>query len=246
MFESCGAPMKYVKMTHLTATLGESMERANLTPDAILFDWDNTIVDSWRTSYQAVNNTFAHFGKDPMTESEFLMVPQTSLKDNLPLLFGDDATEAEHFYYHFYGQIHLKELTILPGVLSLIQTIDAAGIPMAIVSNKTGKMLRTEVDFLNWNRYFEIVVGSRDLEHDKPSPVPALFALDACGVEPSKKVFFVGDSAVDVACARASGLTPVLIGGLNQTIRNAEDVLRFENCGEFRQFLPLGAFAASF
>ena len=41
------------------------MEKAHLSnrqeeglPKAILFDWDNTLVDSWRTTYHVFNKTY--------------------------------------------------------------------------------------------------------------------------------------------------------------------------------------------
>lgn len=244
MSRSCANIPGYASMDLSLTLLGESMEYANFMPDAVLFDWDNTIVDSWRISHGAMNAVLDHFGRARLSEEDFLTIPQTSLKDNLPHFFADQAHEAETVYYDAYEKIHLDHLRLLPGASDLIQSLDEGGVPMAVVSNKTGKMLRMEVDFLNWNSYFEVVVGSRDLEHDKPSPIPALYALKACGVKPSKKVFFVGDSAVDLACARASGLTPVLVGGLGPVAIDAADALKFQDCFELKRFFSVPLFSS--
>jgi phosphoglycolate phosphatase len=34
-------------------------------PKAILFDWDNTLADTWPTIHQAMSETFAAMGQEP-------------------------------------------------------------------------------------------------------------------------------------------------------------------------------------
>ena len=39
-------------------------------PRALIFDWDNTLVDTWAVITTCYNATFAHFGMPPWTEAE--------------------------------------------------------------------------------------------------------------------------------------------------------------------------------
>ncbi|PPR65951.1 MAG: hypothetical protein CFH03_00782, partial [Alphaproteobacteria bacterium MarineAlpha3_Bin2] len=48
-------------------TLNGDSDQANGKPRAILFDWDNTLVDSWPTIIDALNVTLEAYGKTPWT-----------------------------------------------------------------------------------------------------------------------------------------------------------------------------------
>jgi phosphoglycolate phosphatase len=81
-----------------------------------------------------------------------------------------------------------------------------------VVSNKTGELLRREVARLGWSALFGSVVGAGDAAADKPASEPVHLALAPSGVTPGEAVWFVGDTAVDMECARNSGCTAVLLG----------------------------------
>ena len=80
-----------------------------------------------------------------------------------------------------------------------------------MVSNKSGGYLRRESTHLGWDRYFHRIIGATDAVRDKPAPDPVHMALDGTGIAAGPAVWFVGDSAVDLACAYASGCTAVLL-----------------------------------
>lgn len=210
-----------------------------ILPKAVLFDWDNTLVDSWRRTYDVLNKTLDYYGRPSLTEIQFLQRPQVSLKDSFPEMFGDDWHEAERIYYRLYEELHLKLLLPLPGVEKLLARLKENNVCMAVVSNKNGNFLRKEVEFLNWRSYFVRVVGSGDVASDKPSPLPAKLALASVGVAPSKDVLFVGDSTIDIQCARNSGCSPIIIGGLQPIKDQSQDLKKFSDCYAFGEYLGL-------
>lgn len=83
----------------------------------------------------------------------------------------------------------------------------------AVVSNKRGDLLRAEADQLGWTGYFTEIIGAGDAKADKPAPDPVDLALDGSGISRSMAVWYVGDGAIDVECARNAGLTAILIHG---------------------------------
>ncbi len=87
-----------------------------------------------------------------------------------------------------------------------------AGWPQGVVSNKAGRFLRAEVTHLGWAAHFGAVVGAGDASADKPDPAPILLALDRLGRGADRSVWYVGDTALDMAAARAAGVTAVLVG----------------------------------
>ena len=86
----------------------------------------------------------------------------------------------------------------------MLHELKSAGYHLAIVSNK----LQSGVDEL-YEHYFsdtvEVAVGERPELNRKPAPDMVLLALEKLGVSTDEAVY-VGDSDVDVATARNSGL----------------------------------------
>lgn len=195
-------------------------ETAPSRPDAILFDWDNTLVDSWPTIQAAMNLTLEEFGQERWDMAQTQSRVARSLRDSFPGLFGDQWEKAgERFYAHF-NAIHLEKLTPLPFALELLDALKESGIFLGVVSNKNGDFLRTEIAHLDWSHFFGGIVGATDAPADKPAADPVHMALaggkdkaDRDSVAPQhQSLWFVGDSVVDIACARNVGATAILIG----------------------------------
>lgn len=180
-------------------------------PRAIVFDWDNTLIDSWECIRAATNATLRHMGHREWTMAETQANVAKSMRDSFPIMFGERWEEARDFFYATYRSIHLDHLDPLPGVEGLLQDLARQEIWLAVVSNKNGSFLRLEAERLGWTRYFRRLVGATDATADKPSPAPVLMALDGSGVAPCEEVWFVGDAAIDMECAVNAGCVPVLV-----------------------------------
>lgn len=181
------------------------------TPRGLLFDWDNTLVDSWPCITQAMHVTFTAMGQAPWTVDECKARVGKSMRDSFPVLFGDAWEEARSIFYDAFKAIHIDMLTPLPGAETLLAEMADRGMYLGIVSNKTGAFLRDEVEHLGWNRYFSRLVGAGDAPRDKPAIDPVLMALDGSGLAPGHDVWFVGDNLVDMQCGTDSGCPPILL-----------------------------------
>lgn len=181
-------------------------------PAAVLFDWDNTLVDNWPTITAALNDTFqAMDHPQRWTVDQARRQVTRSLRDSFPALFGDRWETARGHFYAAFEAGHLDGLAPLPGAEALLRRLQRLAIPMALVSNKTGRFLRAEAAHLGWDHYFVAAVGAQDAVRDKPDPAPVHLALTGQAMMPGPDVWFVGDSAVDIACARAAGCTALLV-----------------------------------
>lgn len=180
-------------------------------PRAVLFDWDSTLVDNWGAIARALEGAFVAMGHVPWSEDEVKARAKKSVRDTFPMLFGSRSDEATRLFYDGFEAVHLETIRMLEGATELLERLAALGIPMAVVSNKSGGYLRREAAHLGWDRYFHRIVGATDAPRDKPAPDPVFMALEGTGIEPGPDVWFVGDSAVDLACAHAAGCTAVLV-----------------------------------
>ncbi|GAB4238248.1 MAG: HAD hydrolase-like protein [Kiloniellaceae bacterium] len=182
------------------------------TPRAILFDWDNTLVDSWALIHHAMTATFEALGQRPWTLEETRQNVRKSARDSFPELFGERAEEATAVFYRTYEADHLKQLRALPGAAEMLQALAAADdLLLGVVSNKRASLLRLEAAELGWDRYFGPLVGATDAEKDKPAREVVDFALAGTGIAPGPEVWFVGDTDIDILCASNSGCTAVLV-----------------------------------
>jgi len=184
-------------------------------PDAILFDWDNTLADTWPIIHGALEKTFIAMGREPWSIEDVRNGREgihNSLRDSFPNIFGEKWEEAKEHYYKNFLDIHLDEITVISGAEEILKKIVENNIYLAVVSNKTGKYLRKEVAHLGWNNFFSKIIGATDANNDKPHPDPVHMALEGSGVELGKNVWFIGDSEKDMECALSSNCTPMFFG----------------------------------
>lgn len=205
-------------------------------PRAIVFDWDNTLVDSWATIHEALVLTFTAMGHQPWTLAETKARVRHSLRDAFPPLFGDRWDEARKLYLDHFTAIHIERLAPIAGAVELLARAQAAGFHLAILSNKTGRILRAEADHLGWGRYFARLVGAGDARADKPDPAAMEFALDGSGFSDAE-VWYVGDTALDMECAARAGCIGVLVGAGDAT---DQGFVQFPPQQRFADFTALG------
>jgi phosphoglycolate phosphatase len=181
-------------------------------PRAILFDWDNTLVDSWETIHEALNAVMAAMKKPLWSLPETKERVRRSLRDSFPLHFGERWEEARKIYLDAFRAVHLERLRALPDRDELLQGLFQEGIFLGVVSNKTGPLLRREAASIGWSALFGDIVGAGDAAADKPDAAPVVLALKRSGITASEMVWFVGDTDIDMECAHNSGCVPVLLG----------------------------------
>ncbi len=182
-------------------------------PLAVLWDWDNTLVDGWAAIGAGLNAAFAAFGLPAWTEAEVKARVRRSLRESFPEIFGAAGWErARDIFYAEVEARHLDVLQPMPGALAAIEAVAAAGIPQGVISNKQGPLLRAEAAHLGWAPRFRVLLGAGDAAADKPDPAPFRLALAACDLPASPAVWYVGDTGLDMQAARAAGCTAVLLG----------------------------------
>lgn len=180
-------------------------------PRAIVFDWDNTLVDTFPTIHAALNIVQEAMGVEKWTLEEAHVRVRQSVRDVFPVMFGDRWEEAREIFYRAFEEVHLRELRVLPGAEELFDHLRDAEVILSVVSNKTAGYLRREADYLGWTARFHRVVGATDAPRDKPAPDPVHLSLEGTGVTAGPEVWFAGDTDIDLECAHHAGCVPVLV-----------------------------------
>lgn len=181
------------------------------SPQFLIFDWDNTLVDSWACLHRSINITLEAMGQEPWTLDEARARIALSLREHFPILFKERWEEARAIFYDSFKRIHLDYLKPLDGIDEMLSELNGRGFAMGVVSNKTGLYLREEAEHLGWTGYFHRLVGATDAVRDKPAPDPVHLVLEGSGVEAGEHVWFLGDAPVDMECAVNTGCRPILL-----------------------------------
>ncbi|MDX1738778.1 MAG: HAD hydrolase-like protein [Alphaproteobacteria bacterium] len=180
-------------------------------PNAIVFDWDNTLVNTWPVIHHALEKTYIAYDKKPMTLDEVMANVKYSLRDSFPEIFKDKWQEARDEFYRNFEKVHLQDLVPIDGSKDFLDELSKLQIPMALVSNKTGRYLRLEADHLDWSSFFINIIGAGDAKQDKPAVDPLIMALQGSDIQIDGAVWFVGDSEVDIQIAENAGCTGILL-----------------------------------
>jgi phosphoglycolate phosphatase len=180
-------------------------------PVAILWDWDNTLVDGWAAIEAGLNAAFRAFSLPEWDRAQVLGNVRKSLRESFPPLFGADWESARDIFYAEVRATHLAVLAPMPGAAAALAAAGRVA-PQAVVSNKQGPLLRAEAAHLGWDGHFGALVGAGDAARDKPDAAPLLMALGALGIPASDAVWYVGDTVLDMQAARAAGCRAVLLG----------------------------------
>ena len=211
-------------------------------PRAVIFDWDDTIVDSWTTALEALNAALTGMGQAAWSDDEARRRCGASARDLFQQLFGDRWQEADKIYYDTFNRIFLKNVRIHEHVEDILKTLADNHVYLAVVSNKRGHLLRSEAAHIRFDRYFGKIVGAGDAEADKPAAAPVHMALQGSGIAAGIDVWFIGDSHTDMICALNSGCTPILLETKpppDALLVNNQPLRRFKKHYELMEFIKV-------
>ncbi|MDO3702761.1 HAD family hydrolase [Micromonospora sp. C28SCA-DRY-2] len=178
-------------------------------PAAVVFDLDGTLVDSMTIAPAVYSDTIRalggpevspaavvatwHIGHTPVVLAHFLRRPVT-------------AADLECFHRRF--EAAFADVRPFPGVVDLAEELRRAGCRLGIF---TAALRRTTTRVLagtGLDRLFPVVVCGDEVAAPKPAPDGLRLACRRLGVDVAETAY-VGDAAVDLACAEAAGAVPV-------------------------------------
>jgi beta-phosphoglucomutase len=180
-------------------------------PKAVLWDFDGVLVDTlpvhaeaWRMLLEArglgfrADRYYAACGRAPEDVALALVNGQmpTPSRDWLKEFVQEERVV-------FFGLLRDRTVPLLDGVMLWLETIRTAGIPQAIASSTTQRIVQAILSGLPVDRYFSAVVTNEDVPACKPAPDVFLEAAARLGVAPGG-CLVVEDSAHGVQAARAA------------------------------------------
>lgn len=194
-------------------------------PAAYLFDLDGTLVDTAPDLLRALNHALGAGGMPPAPARlvrHWVGQGVRAMLEAAAAHHGQAMSEAELAklerqcldYYLAHIADHSQPYPTVAATLAAL----AAERPLAVVTNKLTAYSERLLAALDLRRFFGVVVGRGSAMPPKPDPAPVHHACAGLGVA-AAEALFVGDSATDVACARAAGCRVVVYRhGYNQGV----------------------------
>lgn len=190
-----------------------------MRPELIVFDLDGTLVDSAPDLAHGIDATLESLGLPPRGLEQVQRYVGNGVERLVKRsLTGDMWGEPEPSLFEeafarflkFYGDSNGPHTRVYPGVAEALRRLRDAGMALCVLTNKkrcfTGPLLKAK----GLDGFFEFWVCGDDLDRQKPDPAPLLHAMSRLGVA-AAVTWMVGDSATDVATARAAGVRVVAV-----------------------------------
>lgn len=209
-------------------------------PDAIFWDWDGTIVDSYSYLEDAHNYTLEKLGLATFKENEYRNYFGKPRDILYPAIYKEQQHDAmELFQNYVFKNAH--KIQIIDGCAEVLKLFHDKGIQMGIVSNKKANFIEEELKHTNFQTYFTNIIGAGEAEADKPSAAPLLLALSQCKLNTEQhNIWYFGDTENDLACAKEANVDCLFFNenaSHNNLINQYKPLFTFENYKELHEFL---------
>jgi phosphoglycolate phosphatase len=183
--------------------------------EAVVFDFDGTLIDSHPDIADAVNLTLVDLERTARDPAEIRGMIGHGVQHLLSraLETKDEALIGRaraRFLVHYEARL-VKKTRPFPGIMELLEALRSRGLTLAIATNKPSLFTKQIVLGLGFDRAGIRAFASADeAGQRKPSPRVLELALERAGrsVVPDR-VAYVGDMAVDVETAQAFGCRAV-------------------------------------
>jgi len=185
---------------------------------AVLFDLDGVLVDSEPISTEASDKVLAEVGIY-LTKEERSEVFGKRTIDNYRRHIKRrglnlDAEELVREKNKVFAKLIRGRLKPLPGVLSLLASLDDAGIRKAVVSSSPLDRVNASLEEVGLLLEFEVILSGDCCVRGKPDPEPFLLAAERLGVEASACVV-IEDAEAGILAAKAAGMKCVAVRSPN-------------------------------
>lgn len=175
----------------------------------LVFDLDGTLIDSTQDLAQSVNATRADAGLPPLPTETVASYVGNGAEMLIRRALGPDASDEAVrsglvFFLHYYHAHMLDQTVLYEGVREALAEWQAAGLAMAVLTNKPERFSRELVDGLGVGGCFARVYGGNSFDTKKPDPHGLRLIMSELGCGP-ESTLMIGDSAVDVLTARNAG-----------------------------------------
>lgn len=172
---------------------------------AVMFDLDGTLLSTLGDLSASLNDALRRTGHAEKTQEEVRALVGNGVRRLCAGALGKQPDDAETtallaaFEAHY--AIHMNDTTCpYPGIESLLSSLHARGIKLAVVSNKYAQAV-VDICRRHFGNVFDALIGDEAGRARKPAPDALLAAMEKMGVSADECVM-VGDGAQDIQAGK--------------------------------------------
>jgi HAD superfamily hydrolase (TIGR01509 family) len=182
---------------------------------AIIFDFDGTILDTERHDYGCWAEIYQQHNHElPLAQWCTIVGTTNDGFDPHHLLETLTGQSFDRTHLRTQRRQRLLELVaqepLRPGVQSLIESAYAAGLRLGVASSGSRDWVEGHLAERDLRRYFGVVRTGGDVQRVKPDPELYRSALEALGVEP-QQALAIEDSRHGMVAAKAAGMKCLVV-----------------------------------
>lgn len=181
---------------------------------AVLFDLDGTLLDTAPSLHTALNKVLRLHQRPELELALTRPLASHGATGLLRLGFGENFNpntrdELRKQFLDAYAEDVGSQTLYFDGVAAMLSSLQQAGIPYAIVTNKPTQFTQALLpDFAALQQSGAVVCGDT-LHVAKPDPAPLLYAAEQLGVV-AQDCWYVGDAERDIQAGKGAGMQTVL------------------------------------
>ena len=172
----------------------------------IAFDWDQTLWNSWDLHLMAAHHAARAVGQPEPSEDLMASTFSVPFARYLEMVFPRDTQEATRHYMDYYHSRVQEYGNLFEGVPQTLKALRDGGAKVALLSDKQDIYGNVELSSAGISDLFDHVLFLDDGRAYKPDPEGLLQVVKSLSVK-KEDVVYVGDSHVDVQCARRAGVS---------------------------------------
>jgi phosphoglycolate phosphatase len=181
--------------------------------EAVLFDLDGTLIDSAPDLGAAVDKMRTDRGLSSFPLEHYRHMAGAGARGMLGIAFGmtpehpDFDAMKEEFFVN-YENAMTERTRIFDGVVELISSLEAQGLPWGVVTNKSSRFTDPLTSAIPLFATAKAIVSGNTTPHAKPHPEPLFEAARRLSIDPARCVY-VGDDERDIVAGLAAGMGTV-------------------------------------
>jgi phosphoglycolate phosphatase-like HAD superfamily hydrolase len=169
----------------------------------ICFDLDGTLVDSYKTIYNATVKSLYDLNiPNAINEEIFREMIGKHFVDifdemNIPV---NDFEEFIQVYKNNYF-LFIDDSKLYPDVSPFLEFLSQKGYKISLLTTKAQDQAEKILEHFNLSKYFDLIMGRRNGIEHKPSAEPLLLICKELKVSPTASLI-VGDTELDILCGQ--------------------------------------------
>ena len=180
--------------------------------ELVLFDLDGTLVDTAPDMVSALQEMQCAHGYAPIDyalgRANVSNGAMGLLRVGFPNIDEEGRSAMLCEYIERYKDRLCEETTVFGGLDRLLESLDLAGCPWGVVTNKPEYLTNPLLEQLGLANRSICAISGDTLAVRKPSPEPILLGCDIAGVPPHRTIY-VGDASRDIQAGMRAGAATI-------------------------------------